>query len=75
METGAIIVILACCALHRTGLCFSILNTTDFIKQYMEMKIAVAPTTENRTPFEYANDKTRQGETPEVQPRGVALPP
>jgi len=72
METGAIIVILACCVLLCTGLCFSIVNTTDFIKKYMVTKIAVAPATENRTQFELVSDKTRKGETPE---QGAALPP
>ena len=78
METGTyhiITVILVCCVLHRTKFRFSMINSADFIRQFLAMKIAVAPATENLTLFEPSNNETRQCETPEVQPHGVALPP
>jgi len=78
METGTyhiITVILVCCVLHRTGFRFSMINSTNFSRQFIVMKSGVAPATENRTLFEPSNNETRQGETPVVQPHGVAMPP
>ena len=67
--------ILPCCTLYSTGIRFSMASMADFIKLFLWMKIAVTvPVTKNRMLFESENTQTRQGETPEVQPHGVALP-
>lgn len=55
-------------------------HTIDIIKKEMSQLIETPETPDvsekdNRTNDEFGNDKTRQGEMPEIQPLGIALPP